>query len=118
MAVLKLNQRYMVIILSGRMRPRERKYLIPRNHWLPRSRWPYESEISENFWRVVVKALTKLGYQVIRQKGSYLSLKDPINPSHKPVIVPLHKSIKPELLRRIIKDADLSVEEFIELLVR
>jgi len=66
----------------------------------------------------VVKVLTKIGYNVVRQKGSHLRLKDPENSSHKPVTVPLHKSIKPGLLRRIIKDAGLSVEEFIELLDR
>lgn len=65
-----------------------------------------------------VKVLTKIGYNVVRQKGSHLRLKDPDNPSHKPVTVPLHKSIKPGLLRRIIKDAGLSVKEFIELLER
>jgi predicted RNA binding protein YcfA (HicA-like mRNA interferase family) len=64
----------------------------------------------------VVKVLTKLGYNVVRQKGSHLRLKDPDNPSHKPITVPLHKSIKPGLLRKIIKDADLSVKEFIEYL--
>jgi len=65
---------------------------------------------------VVVKALAKIGYNVVRQKGSHLRLKDSDNPSHKPITVPLHKSIKPGLLRRIIKDVGLSVEEFIELL--
>ena len=67
---------------------------------------------------VVVKALIKIGYNVVRQKGSHLRLKDSDNPSHKPITVPLHKFIKPGLLRRIIKDAGLSVEEFIELLER
>ena len=67
---------------------------------------------------VVVKALIKIGYNVVRQKGSHLRLKDSDNPSHKPITVPLHKSIKPGLLQRIIKDAGLSVDEFIELLER
>jgi predicted RNA binding protein YcfA (HicA-like mRNA interferase family) len=65
-----------------------------------------------------VKILTKIGYNVVRQRGSHLRLKDPNNPSHKPITVPLHKIIKPGLLRRIIKDADLSVKEFLELLER
>ncbi len=66
----------------------------------------------------LVKILTKIGYKVVRQKGSHLRLKDPDNPSHNPITVPLHKIIKPGLLRRIIKDADLSIKEFIELLER
>ena len=64
----------------------------------------------------VVKVLAKIGYNVVRQKGSHLRLKDLDNPSHKPITVPLHKSIKPGLLRKIIKDAGLSVKEFKELL--
>ncbi len=64
----------------------------------------------------MVKILTKIGYNVVRQRGSHLRLKDNTDPSHKPLTVPLHKSIKPGLLRKIIKDAGLSVEEFIKLL--
>ena len=66
----------------------------------------------------LVKILTKMGYSVVRQRGSHLRLKDPDNPSHKPITVPLHKTIKPGLLRKIIKDADLSVKEFMEILER
>ncbi len=64
----------------------------------------------------VVKALSRIGYGVVRQRGSLLRLKDSTNPSHKPITVPLHKELKPGLLRKIIKDTNLSVEEFIELL--
>jgi predicted RNA binding protein YcfA (HicA-like mRNA interferase family) len=67
---------------------------------------------------MVVKVLKKIGYEVVRQRGSHLRLKNSSNPSHKPMTVPLHKEIKPGLLRKIIKDADLSVKEFIQLLKR
>lgn len=64
----------------------------------------------------VVKALSRIGYEVVRQRGSHLRLKDLTNHSHKPITVPLHKELKPGLLRKIIKDTNLSVGEFIELL--
>ena len=64
----------------------------------------------------LLKVLAKIGYSVVRQRGSHLRLKDTTNPFHKPLPVPLHKEIKPGLLRKIIKDADLSVEEFVRLL--
>ncbi len=64
----------------------------------------------------VVKALNKIGYEAVRQRGSHLRLKDSLDSNHNPVSVPLHKSVKPGLLRRIIKDANLTVDEFIELL--
>ena len=64
----------------------------------------------------VVKALNKIGYEAVRQRSSHLRLKDPHNSNHKPLTVPLHKRIKPGLLRHIIRDANLSVDEFNKLL--
>lgn len=66
--------------------------------------------------REVIKALRKIGYVVVRQRGSHMRLRDDTNPPHKPLTVPDHKEIKPGLLRKIIRDANLSVEEFIQLL--
>jgi predicted RNA binding protein YcfA (HicA-like mRNA interferase family) len=63
----------------------------------------------------VVKALRRIGYKVVRQRGSHLRMKDPTNPFHKSITVPLHKELKPGLLRKIITDTNLSAGEFIEL---
>ncbi len=49
-----------------------------------------------------VKVLVKIGYCVIRQRGSHLRLKDLDNPLHNPITIPLHKVIKPGLLRKIL----------------
>jgi predicted RNA binding protein YcfA (HicA-like mRNA interferase family) len=64
----------------------------------------------------VVKSDFTESYKVVRQRGGHLRLKDLTNPSHKPITVPFHKELKPGLLRKIINDADLSVEEFKKLL--
>ena len=61
----------------------------------------------------LIKVLEKMGYRVVRQKGSHIRLKAPDKP---PLTVPRHKVIKPGLLLKIIKDAGLSREEFISLL--
>ena len=63
-----------------------------------------------------VKAFRKIGYEVVRQKGSHLRLKDPTNPAHKPITIPDHKELKPGLLRKLIRDANLSIEDFIKLI--
>ena len=63
----------------------------------------------------VIKALRKIGYEAVRQKGSHIRLRDASDPSHKPLTIPDHKEIKPGLLRKIIRDANLSVEDFIKL---
>lgn len=66
-------------------------------------------------WKQVIKTLEKSGYKVVRQKGSHLRL---LNPSKTlfPVTVPRHTVIGRGLLRKIISDANLTVEEFLLLL--
>jgi predicted RNA binding protein YcfA (HicA-like mRNA interferase family) len=66
--------------------------------------------------RQVVKALECIGYHVVRQRGSHVRLRDESDPDHLPVTVPDHKTVKPGLLRKILRDADLTVEEFVALL--
>jgi predicted RNA binding protein YcfA (HicA-like mRNA interferase family) len=68
--------------------------------------------------RQVVRVLESVGYQVIRQRGSHLRLRDESEPEHLPVTVPDHKTIKPGLLRQILRDANLTVDEFVDLLKR
>ena len=63
-------------------------------------------------WREVVKALTKAGFQVARQKGSHLILIKNENI----VPVPKHKEIKRGLLMAIISEAGLTKEEFLTFL--
>ena len=63
-------------------------------------------------WRDVIKALTRAGFRVVRQKGSHLILvKD-----ERIVPVPKHKAIKRGLLQAIIVEAGLTREEFLQLL--
>jgi predicted RNA binding protein YcfA (HicA-like mRNA interferase family) len=61
-----------------------------------------------------IKALEKAGFQVMRQRGSHITLKRSDPPGR--VTIPNHKELKPGMLRRIIRDADLTVEDFIALL--
>ena len=61
----------------------------------------------------VVKALGKMGYTINDQKGSHIHLRHPVR---RPLTVPNHPEIARGTLRIIIKDADLSVEQFLELL--
>jgi len=65
--------------------------------------------------REVVKALAKAGFIVHHQKGSHIALKRDGPPPNR-VVVPAHKELKKGMLRTIVKQAGLSVEEFLELL--
>lgn len=64
-----------------------------------------------------VRAFEKIGYRVVRRRGSHIRLRDDKNERHRPLTIPSHKELKPGLLRTLIRDADLTVEEF-ERLVR
>ena len=62
----------------------------------------------------VIKAFQKAGWNIDRQKGSHVSLVKA--GSYVILTVPLHKELGPGLLRRLIRDAQLTVEEFENLL--
>ncbi|MDP2918755.1 MAG: type II toxin-antitoxin system HicA family toxin [Dehalococcoidia bacterium] len=62
-----------------------------------------------------VKALSKAGFQALRQRGSHVYLK---HPDGRTTVVPTHKgeSMGRGLLRKILRDTELSREEFLKLL--
>jgi predicted RNA binding protein YcfA (HicA-like mRNA interferase family) len=64
--------------------------------------------------RECVKALQRAGFYVARQKGSHITLRRD-DPKGR-VTIPNHNPLKPGMLYKIIKDAGLTVDEFIELL--
>ena len=68
--------------------------------------------------RQAIRALEQVGYHVVRQRGSHIRLRDESDPEHLPVIVPDHKTLKPGLLRQILRDANLTVDQFADLLKR
>jgi predicted RNA binding protein YcfA (HicA-like mRNA interferase family) len=63
-----------------------------------------------------IRAFEKIGYRQVRQRGSHIRLREETNPNHLPLTVPNHKTLKPGLLRKLIRDASLTVDEFSELL--
>lgn len=65
-------------------------------------------------WRDVVKALSKIGFEVVRQRGSHIIMVRSDPPSR--VVVPRHEEIGFKLLGAIIEEAKLSRDEFLSLL--
>jgi predicted RNA binding protein YcfA (HicA-like mRNA interferase family) len=63
----------------------------------------------------VVAALTKVGYEKDRQKGSHIVLRQVAYPHHR-IVVPDHDEVAKGTLRAIVKQAGLAIEEFKELL--
>jgi predicted RNA binding protein YcfA (HicA-like mRNA interferase family) len=66
--------------------------------------------------REVVSALQRAGFLVHHQTGSHLVLKH-LGPPPRRVTVPMHaRDLKQGTLRSILREAQLSVDEFIALL--
>jgi predicted RNA binding protein YcfA (HicA-like mRNA interferase family) len=62
----------------------------------------------------VVRALKRAGYQSIGQRGSHIKLYHPDNEIT--LIIPNHREVDRWTLKGILKDADISTEDFIQLL--
>ncbi len=62
----------------------------------------------------LVRALKKLGFEIIVQKGSHIKMQDE---NGRIVIIPSHKQIKPGTLKKgILNPLDVNVEQLIKLL--
>jgi predicted RNA binding protein YcfA (HicA-like mRNA interferase family) len=63
----------------------------------------------------ILRALEKAGFLIARTRGSHVFLK---HPDGRVTTVPVHsgETISPGLLRAILRDAELSVEELTDLL--
>lgn len=63
--------------------------------------------------KIAIRVFIKMGYKIERQKGSHIRL------SHlqkKSVTIPNHKTIGKGLLRKLLRNANISVNDFINLL--
>ena len=63
--------------------------------------------------REIIKVLNKLGYREVRQRGSHIRLSCLNKQS---ITVPNHQEISRGLLRKILRDAKISIEEFLDIL--
>lgn len=65
--------------------------------------------------RQVIRALEAVGFERIRQSGSHATFR---HPDGRWTIVSIHpgKTIPRGTLRKILRDADLTIEQFLELL--
>ena len=62
----------------------------------------------------IIKALAKIGYRKIRQRGSHVRLSCP---GKRSVTVPDYKAVSRGLLRKILRDAELSSEDLNKIII-
>lgn len=60
--------------------------------------------------RKLIRALIRLEFVIVRQRGSHVFLQR----GHNTTVVPLHDPIKKTTLKRILKQADVSIEKLLE----
>jgi predicted RNA binding protein YcfA (HicA-like mRNA interferase family) len=60
--------------------------------------------------RKLIRALTRLGFVIVRQKGSHVFLQK----GEDTTVVPLHKEIKKATFKKILKQANISLEKLLE----
>lgn len=66
-------------------------------------------------YRHVIKILGKLGFKIVRQRGSHIVLKGFYKERNRTVVVPKHNEIAVGTLSAILFQAGITVEEFVNL---
>ncbi len=66
--------------------------------------------------REVIKALSKMGFEHVRTKGSHAILNKQTEKGKVTIPVPLHKELAKGTLKSIMNQAELGLEELLELL--
>jgi predicted RNA binding protein YcfA (HicA-like mRNA interferase family) len=70
---------------------------------------------SENYDRIVA-ALERLEFTVVRQRGSHIRLERKLPDRTIRITVPAHKPVKRSTLKHILKQADVSLDDFLDAL--
>jgi len=74
------------------------------------------SNIPELSYLQIINALQRLGFIIVRQKGSHIRLQKRVNDKTIKLTVPAHKPVKRNTLRQILKQANIELEIFKEYL--
>jgi predicted RNA binding protein YcfA (HicA-like mRNA interferase family) len=62
----------------------------------------------------VIKALQRDGWVIVRQRGSHIRIQKHIDEELLKITIPAHKPIKRSTLSHILKQARISVDDFIQ----
>ena len=60
-----------------------------------------------------IKTFAKAGYYIVRQRSSHIRLHHPYK---KPLTIPDHKTIGRGLLKKLLRDSEISIADFLKLL--
>lgn len=60
----------------------------------------------------IINTLKRLGFIVVRQKGSHIRLHKRVYDKALKLTVPAHKPVRPNTLRQILKQGEITLDEF------
>ncbi|MFZ8845158.1 type II toxin-antitoxin system HicA family toxin [Thermoflexus sp.] len=64
----------------------------------------------------IIRALQRDGWTVVRQRGSHIRLQKRVGDEVLKITIPAHRPVKRSTLAHILKQARLSVDDFLKLL--
>ncbi|MBI5324788.1 MAG: type II toxin-antitoxin system HicA family toxin [Ignavibacteriae bacterium] len=70
------------------------------------------SEYPELSYKQIISALQRLGFIVIRQKGSHIRLQKRVLDKIIKITVPAHKPVNPNTLRQLLKQSGIDIQTF------
>jgi len=73
------------------------------------------TKVPSLMYEKVVRALQRDGWVVVRQKSSHIRLQKHLRNETLKLTIPAHRPIKRSTLAHVLKQARLSIEEFISL---
>ena len=74
------------------------------------------SKVPSLSYQKIIKALRRDNWTVVRQKGSHIRLEKKLIDETLKITVPAHKPVKRTTLSKILKQARIDLEYFLELL--
>ena len=73
------------------------------------------TKVPSLMYEKVVRALQRDGWVVVRQRGSHIRLQKHLRNDTLKLTIPAHRPIKRSTLAHVLKQARLSIEEFLNL---
>ena len=74
------------------------------------------SKVPSLSYQEIITALKRYNWKFIRQKGSHIRLEKILDHETLKITVPAHRPVKRSTLSHILKQARISVEDFLKLL--
>lgn len=74
------------------------------------------SKVPSLSYQEIIAAFKRDGWEVVRQRGSHIRLEKELSDETLKVTVPAHRPVKRSTLSHILKQARISVDDFLNLL--